>query len=230
MNRFIQAGIRGADLGTGLLRASQGSQRTQGRSTDFEPVDPHHGLKSGSVATYSEGIGGRLVVPPGDQGIDWCGRSGQGVIDQFFFDSLVLNQTQPVEKTAEGRDFRPLPRGRLDQASIRKPRLEGSTDHPETITIGHDASDVVTTRAELNERHGHDDLELGIRTGRPGHESELDGRYRVSQEGPWLAHPENQHLRAKSLFGRWSGSPPIFVRVMLTRPEPESRPQDVKAF
>ena len=155
MNRFILAKIRGADLGTGLLRASQGSRRTQGRSTDFEPVDTHHGFESGPVATHREGIGGGLVVSPGDQGIDWCGWSGRGVFDQFFFDSLVLDQTKPVEKTADGRDFRPLPRGRLDQASIRKPRLEGSTDHPETITIGHDPSDVVTTRTELNERHGH---------------------------------------------------------------------------
>ena len=163
MNRFIRAKIQRMDLGTGLLRASQGSRGTQGRSTDFEPVDSNHGFKSGSVTPHCEGIIRRFVVSPSDQWIDCLGRR---IIDQFFVDPLVLNQPQPVKKTADGRDFGPPPRRRLNQASIGKTGFKGSADHPKTITIGHDASDIVTTRAELNERHGHDDLELGIRTGK----------------------------------------------------------------
>ncbi|MAC20164.1 MAG: hypothetical protein CMJ23_10910 [Phycisphaerae bacterium] len=184
MNRFILDGIRRADLGTDLLYASQGSRGAQGRSTDFETVDADHGFESRPITMNRKGIGRRFVVSPCDQGIDWCGGSGRRVFVQLFVDSFVLNQAEPVQETTDRGGFRPLSRRSLHQASIWEPRFEGSTDDPETITIGHDASDIVTTRAELNERHGHDDLELGIRTGKPGHESELDGRYRVPQEGP----------------------------------------------
>lgn len=70
MNGFIQAEIRRADLGTDLLGSSQGSRGTQGRTTDFEPIDSGHGFKTAAIAPHREGIVRGLVVSPSDDGVD----------------------------------------------------------------------------------------------------------------------------------------------------------------
>ena len=70
MNRFIRAEIRGADLGTDLLASSQGSRGTQGRTTDFKPVDSSHGFETAAIAPHREGIVRGLVVSTSDGGID----------------------------------------------------------------------------------------------------------------------------------------------------------------
>lgn len=165
MNRFIQAEIRVADLGTDLGCSSQGSRGAQGRTTDFEPVDSGRGFETGAIAPDGEGIVRRLVVPPSDDGIDRHRDLGDPSLgrDRRIIDPLVLEETEPVQEAASRGDVRSFSRNGLDQSAVGKPDFKGSTDHPQAITIGHETPDVVTTRAELNERHGHDDLELGIR-------------------------------------------------------------------